>query len=200
MKKFLHNLRQTAIAGFFFLFPLYVTFIVVTKAWSSLSSMGSKLAGMFGVKSVLGFGGTTVFSALLIVAIWFLCGLLVRFSLVGRLSNRLEDFIASLVPGYASYRATAEEKLQHKTRTLPYTSALLKQADGWQPAFVIEHDDEKAIVFLPDAPETNRGRVLIAEIHQVQFVPSLTANELDASLKQMGKGLLNRCGIGQKQV
>ena len=57
MKQFFANLRQTAIAGFFFLFPLYVVFIVIFKAWTSLTSIGSKLASMFGVKTVLGVGG-----------------------------------------------------------------------------------------------------------------------------------------------
>ena len=57
MSNFFSKLRQTAIAGFFFLFPLYVVFIVISKAWTSLTSIGAKLASMFGVKSVLGVGG-----------------------------------------------------------------------------------------------------------------------------------------------
>jgi len=31
MKQFFTNLRQTAIAGFFFLFPLYIVFILISK-------------------------------------------------------------------------------------------------------------------------------------------------------------------------
>ena len=65
MKQFLTNLRQTAIAGFFFLFPVYVVFIVISKAWTSLVSIGSKLAAVFGVKTVLGVGGTTLFSSVM---------------------------------------------------------------------------------------------------------------------------------------
>jgi len=34
-------------------------------AWTSLISIGSKLAAMFGVKTVLGVGGTTLFSSVL---------------------------------------------------------------------------------------------------------------------------------------
>ena len=196
MKHFLSSLRQTAIAGFFFLFPLYVVFIVINKAWISLSSIGSKLAAMVGVKAVFGVGATTVFSALLIVAIWLACGLLVRFSFVGAFSRAVETAIASLIPGYASYRAIAEEKLRHKTRILPYTSALLKQQDCWQPAFVVEqHSDGSCVLFLPNTPETNSGQVLIARLDQVRLVPSLSANGLDILLKKVGKGLLNECEI-----
>jgi hypothetical protein len=198
MKHFFTSLRQTAIAGFFFLFPLFVVFLVISKAWTSLSSIGSKLAAMFGVKALLGVGGTTIFSGLLIIAIWLVCGLLMRFSFVGAFSKAVEKRIASLIPGYESYRAIAEEKLEHKTRILPYASALLKQQDCWQPAFVVEQDSSgSCVLFLPDIPETNHGQVVIARLDQVRLMPSLTANELDMSLKKMGKGLLRECEISR---
>jgi hypothetical protein len=79
MKTFLAHLREVAISGFFALFPVYVLFILVTKAWTSLASVGTRLAGMFGLKSILGVGGTTVFSGLLVIAIWIVTRLLVRF-------------------------------------------------------------------------------------------------------------------------
>jgi uncharacterized membrane protein len=147
MKHFFTSLRQTAIAGFFFLFPLFVVFLVISKAWTSLSSIGSKLAAMFGVKALLGVGGTTIFSGLLIIAIWLVCGLLMRFSFVGAFSKAVEKRIASLIPGYESYRAIAEEKLEHKTRILPYASALFKQQDCWQPAFVLSRTAAAAAFF-----------------------------------------------------
>jgi len=83
MKAFLAKLRNAATAGFFFLLPMYVLFIILTKAWSSLSSLGGSIAGMFGMKSILGVGGNTVFSGLLLITIWIACGLLVRVSFVG---------------------------------------------------------------------------------------------------------------------
>jgi len=61
MKTFLAHVREVAISGFFALFPVYVLFVIITKAWTSLASMGTRLAGMFGLKSILGVGGTTVF-------------------------------------------------------------------------------------------------------------------------------------------
>jgi hypothetical protein len=151
---------------------------------------------MFGVKAVLGVGATTIFSALLIIVIWLACGLLVRFSFVSAFSSAVEKAIASIIPGYASYRASAEEKLRHKTRILPYTGALLRQQDCWRPAFVVEqHGDGCCVLFLPNTPETNSGKVLITRLDQVRLVPSLSATELDMSLKRAGKGLLNECEI-----
>jgi hypothetical protein len=196
MKQFFSKLRQTAIAGFFFLFPLYVVFIVMSKAWTSLTSIGSKLALMFGVKTVLGVGGTTLVSSLLIIAIWLLCGLLVRVSFVGAFSRAMERTISGLIPGYAAYRAIAEEKIAHKAKILPYASALLKQGDYLQPAFIVDKDNEgNFVLFLPGIPETSHGQVLIARADRVRLVPSLTASQLDACLKKMGKGLLNETAI-----
>ena len=50
-------------------------------------------------------------------------------------------------------------------------------------------------MFLPEIPETNKGHVLLAKQDQVRIVESLTANQLDASLKKTGKGLLSEYDI-----
>ena len=199
MSQFFTKLRQTVIAGFFFLFPLYVVFIVISKAWTSLTSIGSKLASMFGVKSVIGVGGTTLFTSLAILAIWLLCGLLVRISFVSAFSRALERTISGLIPGYSTYRAIAEEKVANKAKLLPYASALLYQGDCQQPAFVIDKDDEgNLVLFLPEIPETNHGRVVVAHRDKVRLVPSLSANELNVLLKNLGKGLLSERAINRK--
>ncbi len=200
MKQFLIKLRQIAIAGFFFLFPIYVVFIVISKAWMSLTSGGAKLASMFGVKTVLGVGGYRLFTGLLIIIIWLLCGLLVRVSFIRAFNRATERTISSLIPGYASYRAIAEEKIARKTKVLPYTSAWLKQGDCDQPVFIIDKDNAgNFVLFLPDIPDTSRGRVLVARADKVRMMPSLTANELDAILKKMGEGLLTQ-GIVNREV
>jgi len=191
MKNFLARLREVALAGFLFLMPVYVIFIIVTKAWTSLSLLGTRIAAMFGLKSILGVGGSTVASALLMIVIWIACGLLVRFSFVAAFNRRVEQWMLKHIPGYASYKAMVDEKLQNEVKMLPYTSALIKQQDYWRPGYVIEQDSVgNCVVFLPDTPDTNRGQVLLVKQDQLRMVPSLSANQLDGSLKKMGKGLL----------
>ena len=51
------------------------------------------------------------------------------------------------------------------------------------------------MLFLPDVPETNKGHVLLAKQDEVRIVSSITANQLDASLKKMGKGLCSEYKI-----
>jgi hypothetical protein len=190
MKTFLGHLRDIAISGFFATLPLYVLFIVIAKAWKSLSSVGAGIAGMFGLKSILGVGGSTVFSGLLVIALWIVIGVLVRFSLMAALSRAAERAMSKYIPGYDTYKAIAEEKLQHKVRALDYTSALIRWQEYWRPAYIVEQDDDgTCVLFLPDVPETNKGHVLLAKNDHVRVVSSITANQLDASLKKMGRGL-----------
>jgi len=196
MKVFLTRIRDITISGILALLPLYIFLIVLSKAWKSLSSIGAGVAQMFGLKSILGVGGAAVFSGLLIVAIWLLTGLLVRYSFLGAISKAAERQLSKYIPDYDSYKAKAEEKLQHKVRVLPYTSALIRWEEYWQPGYIVEHDQEgNCVVFLPETPETNKGHVLLARREQVRIVESLTANQLDASLKKNGKGLLSDYGI-----
>jgi hypothetical protein len=53
------------------------------------------------------------------------------------------------------------------------------------------------VIFLPDVPETSKGHVLLAKAGDVRLMTSLTATQLDVSLKSMGKGLLKELGIGK---
>jgi uncharacterized membrane protein len=196
MKTFLSHLRDIAVAGFFALFPIYLVFIVIAKAWKSLSSVGNAIAAMFGMKPLLGVGGGTVLSGLLVITIWIVTGWLVRFSFIGALSRTTERTLSKYIPGYDTYKAIAEEKLQHKVRVLPCRAALIHRQEYWQPGYIIEQDQEgNCVVFLPDIPETNKGHVLLAKQDQVRIVSSITANQLDASLKKMGIGLCSEYRI-----
>jgi len=196
MKTFLGHLRDIAISGFFALLPLYVLFIVIAKVWKSLSSVGAGIAGMFGLKSILGVAGSTVLSALLVIALWIVIGMLVRFSFMAALSRAAERAMSKYIPGYETYKTIAEEKLQHKVRALDYASALIRWQEYWRPAYIVEQDEDgTCVLFLPDVPETNKGHVLLAKQDQVRVVSSITANQLDASLKKMGRGLCSEYKI-----
>jgi hypothetical protein len=84
---------------------------------------------MFGIKSILGVGGSTALSGLLLIVIWIACGLLVRLSFVSAFGKALESWLSKLIPGYDTYKSIAEEKLHNKAKLLPYTAALIKQQE-----------------------------------------------------------------------
>ena len=196
MKSLFKKVRDVAIAGFFAVFPIYVLFLVLSKAWTHLTVLGAKISGMFGMKSFLGIHGSTALTGLLVIGIWIVSGLLVRISFMTALSRAMEVALSKYLPGYATYKEIAEEKLQHKVKLLPYTTALIKWQEYWQPAYIVEQDqDGNCVVFLPDTPETKTGRLLLTRRDRVRIVPSITANQLDASLKETGRGLLSQYSI-----
>ena len=196
MPTFLTKLRNTAIAGFFFLLPIVVIFVLITKAWNALTSVGTKLAGIFGVSSLVGLKGSHIFTGVALLAVCFLCGLLVRISFVAGAHNVMERFMSRYVPGYDTYKAMAEEKLQNKLPVLPYRVALTRHGEFLLPSYVVENDlNGNYVLFLPDVPETGKGHVLVATESDVTLIESLTANQLDACLKRMGRGLLDESGL-----
>ena len=198
MKIFFTHVRNVAISGFFFLLPVFVIFVIVSKAWAALTSIGVRIARVFGVSSIVGFKGSHIVAGLLMLAICFVCGLLVRVSFVAAFSRAIEKWMSKYIPGYDTYKAMAEEKLQNKARILPYSCALVRQQECWLPAYIIEEDrNGNCLIFLPDVPDTSKGHALLAKEGDLRRVGSLTANQLDASLKNMGKGLLSEFGIGK---
>ena len=151
-------------AGFLFLLPVYVVLVIATKAWTSLSSVGTRLATLIrpavdaGRRRVDGGVGSFSDPDLDCVRV---AGTVLRLSMPStRASNGSSS---STSPGYSTYKAMAEDKLHQRTGTLPYASVLVRGDLGWQPAFLIEQDAEgHCVLFVPRAPDTSAGSVLLA--------------------------------------
>src|SRR5688572_29485297 len=198
MKAFIKKIKTFAIAGFLFLLPVFVIFVIVTKAWTALTSVGSKIAAVFGMKTIAGLGSATVFTGLLLIIICLVCGMLVvRFSFMKKFNKSVENGLMKYIPGYSTYKAMAEEKLQQKEKIIPYTPAFLKtENDLLQPVFIVEKDGAgNNIILVPAIPETNKGQILIVKEEKLEQVPSMSGNEFDELLKSMGKGLLSRRSV-----
>jgi hypothetical protein len=104
--------------------------------------------------------------------------------------------MSKYIPGYDTYKAIAEEKLQHKVRALDYESALIRWQEYWRPVYIAEQGEHgTCVLFLPDIPETNKGHILLAKKGDVRVLSSITANQFDASLKKMGRGLCSEYKI-----
>lgn len=193
MQKHFAAFKRITLTGLLFLVPLYVVVIIAKQAWTSMHSMGTTLAKMFGLTAILGVGAPTALSVVLLILLCFCCGLIAHVSVVAAFRSRIDGWLSTYIPGYAKHRVTVEEKLEGKVPKLPYSSALIKQQDFWRPVYVVEQDAEgNCVVFVPDVPDTSTGAIMLARRPEVVLLPSLSANDLDASLKQRGAGLLRR--------
>ena len=190
MREYFAAFRRLTMTGLLFLVPVYVLLLVVTQAWTSVSSFGARLATMLGLSSIMGVGASSVLSSVLLILLCFGCGLFARVSVIAGFRSRIDGLLATYLPGYAKHRVTVEEKLQGKARSLPYTSALLRQQDFWRPVYVVEQGaDGNCVVFAPDVPDTSSGTIVLAMRGDVLLLPSLPAADLDASLRKLGAGL-----------
>jgi len=87
-------------------------------------------------------------------------------------------------------RRSRKKNYNIRLELLTNTSGLIRWQEYWRPVYIVEQDEDgTCVLFLPDVPETNKGHVLVAKQDHVIVVSSITANQLDASLKNMGKGL-----------
>ena len=181
--------------------PTDVLLYIVNQAWASVNSLGTKLTAMFGLQSILGVGASNLLSGVLLVLMCFGCGLIARVSVIAAFRSRIDGLLATYIPGYAKHRVMVEYKLQGKGPILPYTSALIKQQDYWRPVYVVEEDTEgNCVVFAPNVPDTSTGTIMLARRHDVLLMPSLPANDLDASLKKRGEGLASEDRIPRQIV
>jgi len=190
MQKHFAAFKRITLTGLLFLVPVYVVFVIAKQAWTSLSSMGTTLAKMFGLADILGAGAPTVMSVVLLILLCFGCGLIAHISVVAAFRSHIDGWLETYIPGYAKHRVVVEEKLHGKAPRLPYASALIRQQDFWRPVYIVEQDaDGNCVVFAPNVPDTSTGTIMLARRHDLMLLPSLSANDLDASLKKRGVGL-----------
>jgi hypothetical protein len=186
MQKFLLHIRQTVISGLILLIPAFVLIILIQKLYHSMTGVGSKISEMLGIKSFAGVGAASIATSLIIVAILYGCGLLVRVAFVTKFKDWLEESLLQYIPGYLTYRSKMHEKLEK--RSVPRTAILAKIYNGWRPGLLINRQENKVIVFIPDSPETDKGEIWVLQEGEIKEV-GLADKEFMTSLQQSGKGL-----------
>ena len=89
------------------------------------------------------------------------------------------------MPGYQGYKKAAD-------KAVPLTSVLVMEAGLWRQGYLIEHDVVgNSVIFLPDTPNTDHGHVVLASKNHIHVLSSLRPDQLGATLKNLGKGLLS---------
>ena len=99
-----------------------------------------------------------IFAAILVVGVWILCGLLVRFTFVGAFSRAAEGTIAKYVLDYAKYKSVAEEKLEHRVKVLDYTSAMIRWQEYRRPAYIGDRTKTETASFFCPTHRKRPGR------------------------------------------
>jgi hypothetical protein len=191
LKRTYETLRDLFIAGLVFILPLVVLIILIAKVFQFLTGFTSKIAGMVGLESVAGISGHTIVGAISIIILCILCGYMVRVSFFKRMRDWLDDKLQSNIPGYATYREMAMEKLDPKEKPLPYESAVWIEVDRMQqPGFLVERfSDGQLLIFVPRAGKIDEGTIYRLREDRVEFCRDIDMRALLNAIEQKGAGI-----------
>jgi uncharacterized membrane protein len=187
IKRHIANFRNTILSGILLFLPIYFIWVLIQKLWYSLIKYGSKIAGMSTIKQVAGIGATAIITTILLILIFYICGLLIRFSFIGKIKNWIENSLLQYIPGYLTYKVKMEESLTKKVdKRLP---VLVTTPEGSRPGLEIERLGQSVTVYIPNSPDTNYGEVWLVDSSQVTLLKGDVYNLLK-SVQFSGKGLL----------
>jgi uncharacterized membrane protein len=187
MKKFFDSLRSTILAGIIFLIPIFVLILLLEKAYKALSGFGAQLSDFLGLKSIGGVGAVSIATTLILMAIFYFCGLLVRIAMFTNMRAWVENNVLQYIPGYLNYKVQMEEKITKRKQ--PDQPALVRVGEVSRPCLLVETSGSKCTVFVPNTPDTHSGEVWIVDKEQVTVL-AMTDKVFTTSLQRSGKGLM----------
>jgi uncharacterized membrane protein len=186
MKKTIKKIKDTVISGIVLFLPIFILLSIFKKVYSSLYETGIKLTEMLGLDKAEDKKWIPFATLFLVVLVLFICGLLVRFAMVTKMKEWIENNVLLYIPTYSKYKAKMMAKLQPEEDV---RSPILVELNGaWKPGFLIKTNDEKTTVFLPTTPDIDYGEVWIVETTKVTLL-EMTTKEFKTSLLLSGKGM-----------
>lgn len=186
MKKVLDNIRNTVIAGIVLLIPVFVIIMILEKFYARMTGFGTQLANFLGVKSLAGIGAASIATTLILLSLFYVCGLLVRFSFLKIATDWIEKNVLQFIPGYLGYKVKMEEKLL--PRQEPKIPVLIRTGDITRPGYLKSKEQGKCVVFVPNTPDPNSGEIWVVDEQCVTDL-HMDAKAFSAAVMHGGKGL-----------
>jgi uncharacterized membrane protein len=189
MKSTYKYLRNHIVTGFIFLMPVLISIVVVGKFWTKLLLAGNKVSKFLKVDTLLGASGDAIIALILFFLLCILAGFLVKLSIFKRMSDWLDNKLASFIPGYTDVRKQTETKIGKAPEEQVFETCLVHTQEHWKPAYLIDTaENGDAVVFIPAAPTFNTGQVIMAPANSYKKL-KIDSKALNACLKKLGKGL-----------
>lgn len=166
MRTLLDFLKTTLIGGLLVLLPIYLSILLLLKAFAAVAALMAPLVGH--LSPTLPYH--KLLALLLIVVACFVCGILMRTSLGALLKNTLEHKVLEKIPGYELIRGLTG-RIAGREEGFTFAVVLVEIEEALVPAFFIEDcDQEHCAVFVPSVPTPAAGAIYIiakARVHPV---------------------------------
>ena len=183
------SIRNHIITGFIFLMPVLISLAVISKFWGKLLKAGNKVSKLIKVDTLLGATGDAIIALLLFLLLCIFAGYLVKLSVFKRMSDWLDEKLASFIPGYNDLRKETEIKIGRGPKEQLFETCLVQTQEHLKPAYLIDiADNGDATVFIPAAPAFNTGQVAVVPAGSYRKL-KIDSRTLNTYLKKLGKGL-----------
>ena len=190
LKKFI---KSTILGGVVVLLPVLLTGFFLNWLFNFITGLIYPLTKMVVEKAQLQKFLADVLVILIIIAICFIVGLVVRTKLGRFFYRQAEKRILKVMPGYTLFRNTIKQFLGEGKA--PFSGVALVQTFGnstLMTGFVTdEHPDGRYTVFVPSALNPTTGLILHMEKEYVHLV--------DVSVEDTMRSIIS-CGAGSTQL
>jgi uncharacterized membrane protein len=158
--------KTTLIGGVLVIVPLWISALLLAKAIAGIFALLSPVTAQLPASMYL----RNAAALLIVVAICFVAGLVVRTGPGLRAKNVLDRYLLERIPGYTMLRGLAG-RITGREDGDTFAVALVEIEDALVPAFVVEeHADGQYTVFVPSVPTPAAGTVYILARARVHLV------------------------------
>lgn len=184
-----HFAKQTFLKGVFVFIPLFFLTFVALRALAHMRDLAQPVVDALSFERIAGVLVLEAMAILLPLALIFLLGFLVSVSSFGSRIWYLDDALGKRVPGYRLVRGIVSGKLSEDDVT-DATRVLLADS-GATHGIGLETgrtDMGGYVVFFPDVPNMQTGRVEVVDASRVSIFEASAASVIEA-LGLYGYGL-----------
>jgi uncharacterized membrane protein len=166
MKKLIEFVKMTLIGGLLVVLPIWLAVLLLIKAIKGALVVLKPIAALLSQRVVNDYLAAFV----LLLAICFVTGLLVRARFVRRPGQWLERHILEHMPGYTLLRGMTR-RLTGRSEEQTFQPALVEIEEALVPAFIVEkHADGQFTVFVSSSPTPMAGTIYILPPERVHPV------------------------------
>ncbi len=185
------TIKTNLIYGLLALIPIGIVVFLVAQVVQVLTQISKPLAENFGIHSFFGIIVSVVLAILVVLAVCFVVGSLVRTRL-GQISfQAVEDRLFKKLPGYEIIGNVLRGFAEKRTAYRPALVSLYGPGTAVLAFIVEERDGGPTTVFVPSSPALTVG--------SVHFVEPDRVSPLDASIRDVAD-CLSQWGIGSTKV
>src|SRR5690349_1354596 len=169
--------------------PVLIALAVISKFWNSLLKLGNGVSKLIRVDTLLGPNGDAIMAIILFLLLCVIAGFLVKMTVFKKLSDSLDEQLASFIPGYSDIKNQTETKVGRGPKKEVFETCLVKTEGAWKPGYLMDvADNGDAVVYLPTAPSFNTGQVLVTPDGTYKRM-KIDSDALNAYLQKLGRGL-----------